>query len=77
MPDETILATLILDKLTAVSDETCASATLIAQYSEGYFALTITAGGSLVLGFEGEPPTSIGLKDLRDLVKTKQKGMIH
>ncbi len=77
MADEQMLTTLILDKHTAVADEPCSNATLIAQYSDGYFALTITSEGELVLGFEGESPTSIPVRDLRELVKATQDGMIH
>jgi hypothetical protein len=77
MADEQMLTTLILDKRAAVSHEPCSSATLIAQYPDGYFALTITSEGELVLGFEGESPTSIPVRDLRELVKATQDGMIH
>ncbi|MBI5251558.1 MAG: hypothetical protein HY912_18870 [Desulfomonile tiedjei] len=72
MADEMISTTFILDEHTVVADEPCSSATLIAQFSDGYFALTITSGGSLVLGFEGESPTSIRMRDLHDLVRLKQ-----
>ena len=69
MTDDKILATLILDKDMVVSDKPCAGATLIAQFPEGYFALTVTDSGKCAFGFEGTPPVSIGVRDLLDLVK--------
>lgn len=77
MADEQMLTTIILDTRTLVADEPCSSATLIAQYPYGYFALTITSEGEAILGFEGESPTSIPMRDLRELVKATQDGMIH
>jgi hypothetical protein len=71
MTDEKVLMTLILDKDMIVTDAPCAGATLIAQYSGSYFSLAITAGGTYVLGLDGEPPVSIGITDLIDLFKAK------
>ena len=67
--DEKILMTLILDEDMAVTDAPCTGATVIAQYTDRYYALTITAGGTCLLGSEGEPPVSIGIRNLLDLVK--------
>jgi hypothetical protein len=71
MTDEKVLMTLILDKDMVVTDAPCTGATLIAQYPESYFALAITADGDCVMGFEGEPPVSIGIADLVDLFRAK------
>ncbi len=71
MADEKVLMTLILDKDMIVTDAPCAGATLIAQYPDSYFALAVTAGGTCVLGLDGEPSVSIGITDLIDLFKAK------
>jgi len=44
--DETVLMTLILDKDAVVTDAPCANATLIAQYSDGFFACSVTGNGT-------------------------------
>jgi hypothetical protein len=75
--DEGILATLILDKDMVVTDKPCTGATLITQFPEGYFALTITDEGKLALGFEGGQPVSIDVRDLFDLVKVKKLEIDH
>jgi hypothetical protein len=75
--DEGILATLILDKDMVVTDKPCAGATLIAQFPEGYFALTITEGGKCALGFEGAHPVSISMRDLLALVKVQTDHMLQ
>jgi len=75
--DEGILATLILDKDMVVTDKPCTGATLIAQFPEGYFALTITDGGKCALGFEGGHPVSISMRDLLDLVQVKSDQMLQ
>jgi hypothetical protein len=75
--DEGILATLILDKDMVVTDKPCTGATLITQFPEGYFALTITEGGKCALGFEGAQPVSIDVSDLLDLVKVKTDQMLQ
>jgi len=67
--DEKVVMTLIVDGDMAVSDVPCTGATVIAQYADHYYALTITAGGAFLLGSEGEPPVSIGIRDLLDLVR--------
>lgn len=77
MTGEKILATLILDGHMAVTDEPCDSATLIAQYADKFFALAITSEGTLVLGFEGESPISIQMRDLKDFVNARRDGMIQ
>ncbi|MGB6065137.1 MAG: hypothetical protein WBG50_10025 [Desulfomonilaceae bacterium] len=77
MTDEKILATLILDKDMVVTDKPCTGATLIAQFPEGYFALTVTDSGKCAFGFEGAPTVSIGVRDLLDLVKVKGDPMLH
>jgi hypothetical protein len=71
MMDAKVLMTLILDKDIVVTDAPCTGATLIAQYPDNYFAMAITADGDCVLGFEGEPPVSIGIADLIDLFRAK------
>ncbi|MGO9117637.1 MAG: hypothetical protein ACLQPD_08500 [Desulfomonilaceae bacterium] len=58
MADSKGLMPLILDKDMVVTDAPCAGATLIDQYTDGFFALVTTAGGTCVLGFEGEQPGS-------------------
>jgi hypothetical protein len=75
--DEGILATLILDKDMVVTDKPCTGATLIAQFPEGYFALTITDGGKCALGFEGAHPVSIDVRELLDLIKVKTDQMLQ
>ena len=75
--DEGILATLILDKDMVVTDKPCTGATLITQFPEGYFALTITDGGKFAFGFEGGQPVSIDVRDLLDLVKAKTDHVLH
>jgi hypothetical protein len=75
--DETVLMTLILDKDAVVTDAPCANATLIAQYSDGFFACSVTGNGTWVFGREGEEPVSIGIGDLLDLLQTKHRGEFH
>jgi hypothetical protein len=71
MMDEKVLMTLILDKDMVVTDAPCTGATLIAQYSSGYFVCAVTAGGTWVFGREGEQPVSICIVDLLHLLQTK------
>jgi hypothetical protein len=71
--DETVLMSLILDKDMVVTDAPCAGATLIAQYSDGYVALAVTAGGTWVFGREGGQPISIGISDLLKMLEAKRE----
>jgi len=77
MKTSNVLMTLILDKDMVVTDVPCASATLIAQYAERYFALAVTAEGTCVLGFEGEHQVSLNMQDLLDLFKEKNSDNLH
>jgi hypothetical protein len=71
MKTSNVLMTLILDKDIVVTDVPCASATLIAQYAERYFAFAITAEGTCVLGLDGEHHVSVSMHDLLDMFKAK------
>ncbi len=77
MADDKALATLILDEEMVVNDAPFTGATLIAQYIDGYFALTITSDGACVLGSEGEQSVSIGMRDLLDLVRVDREHRLH
>ncbi len=77
MADNKALATLILDEEMIVNDAPFTGATLIAQYTDGYFALTITSDGACVLGSEGENSVSIGMHELLDLVRTDREHSLH
>jgi hypothetical protein len=77
MADDKALATLILDEEMVVNDAPFTGATLIAQYTDGYFALTITSDGACVLGSEGEQSVSIGVHDLLDLVRADREHRLH
>ena len=77
MTDEKVSMTLILDKDMVVTDAPCTSATLIAQYSDGFFACAVTAGGTWVFGREGAQPVSIGISDLLGLLQAKRAGELQ
>jgi len=77
MTDPKVTMTLILDNDMVVTDVPCTGATVVAQYADGYFALAITAEGTCVLGFEGEQPASVSMRDLVDLFATKPAETLH
>ncbi len=78
MSDEQVLMTLVLDKDLVVTDAPCAAATLIAQYTDGYFAFAINSGNNTcVFGFEGEQPVSIDIHELLEMLKPKNADMLH
>jgi hypothetical protein len=77
MTDDKILATLILDEEMIVTDRPCAGATLITQYADRYVVLALTADRTCTIGLEGEPPVTIGLKDLLDLMRAKRDEALH
>jgi hypothetical protein len=68
MANDRISMTLLLDENMVVTDAPCSDATLISQYTDGLFALTITAEGTCVLGFDGEQHISVNIRDLVDLL---------
>lgn len=69
--EEKIRMSLILDRDMVVTDAPCTGATLIAQYSDRYVALAVTAEGTWVFGCEGEQPLSIRVNDLLTLLQAK------
>ena len=75
--DEKVLMSLILDKDIVVTGAPCTGATLIAQYEDEYFALAVTADGTWVFGRDGEPPLSIGVNDLLNLLQARHGGEVH
>jgi hypothetical protein len=75
MHDDKVFMTLILDKEMVVTDKPCDGATLIAQYTKGYFAFAVTADGTCVLGFEGEEHVSLTMHQLHELFKAKRGEM--
>jgi hypothetical protein len=77
MNDEQVLMTLVLDKDLAVTDAPCAAATLIAQYTDGYFAFAINSGNTCVFGFEGEQPVTIDIRELIEMLKPKRAETLH
>ena len=77
MTNDKILATLIVDKEMIVTDIPCTGATLIAQFPDRYLVLALAADRTCTLGFEGEPPVTIGMNELRDLIKARRNEALH
>jgi hypothetical protein len=72
-----MMTTLILDEEMPVVNASCDSAMLIAEYPNGYIALTLTAGGTIVVGSEREQPVSIDVHDLLKLMKDTRGQKLH
>jgi hypothetical protein len=77
MTDDKILATLIVDKEMVATDLPCTGLTLIAQYADRYVVLALAADHTCTLGFEGEPPVTIGMNELLELIKAKRDEGLH
>ena len=77
MNDKQVSMTLVLDKDMVVTDVPCTGATLIAQYTDGYFASAIGSNNTCVFGFEGEQPVSIDIHELVELLKPKRAEILN
>jgi len=77
MNDKQVSMTLVLDKDMVVTDVPCTGATLIAQYTDGYFAFAINSGNTCVFGFEGEQPVSIDIHELVELLRPKSAEILN